>query len=326
MRLAYYGYGFKHIQSSANHAVGLDQFLSAFCAYQNIEFKNSFSAGADKQFLLRHGPGLYLFLQTRDDELIKKIETESLTVHEVVDDLGQTEHLGFASYVYVTGNMLAYASTAMAPKVKAFGDFINRIILALGVSDHVFVLWPFLKQITQQEALECNFIGRTSFEVSKDSTLVSAFAEFFGASVEDFDDVGSIVVTIKPQGRRDISIPVKQVIRQVPQTGLQKFTIRAKDDLHGALVDHYLTGKGAVYDEIDIRKENMLVERIADKIEANRDLREALREYEHSENYSQAGAGFVFDYSNVDSWRRRFDGVRDAFSARIGSAAAAVSE
>lgn len=302
MKVSYYGYAFKDMQSNALSANGLKGLLSAFCAYNNITLKNDFRCGDEKQFLLHHLGNLFLFIQTRSYELIKKIDSQSLSVSEIYEQLRQDERIGFASYVYIEPSYFAYASTMMAPKVNTFADFVNKLLAKLQVSSHIFVTTALLHQTTREEALCMPFVGRSTVQIAASNTLFGELMNIIGGEAEEFTDVHSFEITIKPRKNKNIHAAAKRLIQATPDSGLEKMIIKAKDASYESLIELYLAGKGLISDKINLRDEQNLSERIREKIEQNTTLCEKVEEYEHNEAVSNTPLDFVARHSNVNAW------------------------
>jgi Intracellular sensor of Lambda phage, Abi component len=309
MKVSYYGYAFKNIQSNLLTANGLRDILSGFCIYDNVSFKNEFQCGEEKQFLLHHLGNLFLFLQTRSNELIKKIDSQSLSVSEIYDQLRRDERIGFASYVYVEPTYFAYASTMMAPRVKTFADFVNKILARLQVSSHTFVTTALLHQATREEVLSMPFVGRSTVQIAATNSIFSDFMNIIGGEADEFTDVDSFEITIKPKKHKNISSAAKRLINATPDAGLDKMVIKAKEAAHESLMELYLAGNGLISDQIDLKNERNLTERIREKIEQNTTLREKVEEYEHHDAVSHAPLDFTARYRNARAWADSFDGL-----------------
>lgn len=316
MKVSYYGYAFIDMKTNKRNARGLRELLSGFCSYENISFKNDFQCGEEKQFLLQSSGNLFLFLQTRSNELIKKIDSQSLSVTEIYDELMQDERIGFASYVYIDEVYFAYASTMMAPRVKSFSDFVNKILVRIDASNHTFVITALLHQATRDEVLRMPFIGRSTVQITAANSIFDEFVQVIGGEAEEFTDVDSFEITIKPKKRRNIDVAAKRLIRAIPDAGLDKMIIKAKDETHQSLMDLYLAGNGLISDHIDLKHEKNLTESIKQKIQQNNTLREKVQEYEQNDAVSRTTLNFITRYSNADAWTDSFGRLQGVKGSR----------
>lgn len=282
MKLSYYGYSIKHRGSDTQHLFDIRPFLNAFCRLPSVGFKSRFTHRGEQVFLLRQSQNLYLFLMTRTNEIIKKINSTNLTVSEIYDVLQQDERLGFASYVFIKDSYLGFASTVMAPKFGSFGEFVDDVFNAVGLGGYEFVLHPLLQQSTRGEAMSMGIMGRTRVQVNKENSVFDDIRNSFGATPEDFVDVDSMEIIIKPRSRANISSAIAKVITNLPNEGVDRFVVRAKEEAGDQLLDVYLEGKGRVSDTIKRENEQSLHAQIRDKIERNELLAEKVDEHKDS--------------------------------------------
>lgn len=130
-----------------------------------------------------------------------------------------------------------------------------------------------------------------------------------GGTAEEFKDVDSFELVLKPKRKQDISKAVAKVISAVPDAGLDKMIVRAKDELHGSLVDLYLAGKGIVADTIDTKDESVIAQKIKDKIDINPVLQEKVVAYEQDDSFTKMDIDGIAKFSNVDAWADSFADV-----------------
>lgn len=312
MKLSYYGYVFSEIKTGIKYRMPISKFIQAFCQFQNPKYKNQFTHNGEHIFLL-HGLGdLYLFIQTRSNEVIKKINSQDTSVGEIYDSLDKNEMLGFASYIFVMDSYLGFASTSMAPRLTSFGNFMNDVLLSLGINEYQFNLIPFLHQATKAEAMSMPFIGKSTIQVNKLNSFFDDVVNHFGGSAEEFEDVDSFEIVIKPRSRKDIGKAVKKMLTTVPEEGLEKLVIRAKDDLHPSLIDLYLAGRGIVADNIKTRDEREIATKIREKIANNSVLQKKVTEHEQDEAIKQDNVKSISKYCDVDSWSSTISDLQES--------------
>lgn len=302
MKLSYYGYSVERHSDGEKFLFDLRPFVEAFSKFQNVDFKNGFSHAGENVYLLRGGKDFYLYLITRSQEVIKKIKSSDHSVSEINDMLQRDERLGFASYVYFGKGFIGFASTIMAPKTKSFSKFINDVFEAIGINDYNFLLHPFMQEATFADALQMPFIGRTSVQVSKENKLYEDIRDFFGGTAEEFSEVDSFEVTVKPRRRQNIDAAIKKIISSVDQSGLDKFICRAKEDLGDHLMDMYLVGKGMISDIIPKGADHEIYEAISAKVGDNDELKAKLGEHECHEGFKKEEPEVFSGFNNVDAW------------------------
>jgi hypothetical protein len=248
-----------------------------------------------------------LFLQTRSNELIKKIDSQKLSVSEIYDQLSQDESIGFASYVYVEASYFAFASTMMAPKVKSFTDFVNEILRKIQISSHTFIATALLHQATRAEVMKMPFMGKSTVRVTSENTIFGDIVNTIRGQAQEFEDVDCFEITFKPKKSKDIKGAVTRLMQATPDTGLEKMVVKAKEALHENLTEIYLAGNGLISDYIDFKSEKNLKDRMKDKIENNTILSEKVAEYVSHQAISSSPLDSIVRYRDVSAWASAFD-------------------
>ena len=303
MKLSYYGYWFNSLNSSKKpYSVDLGRICKNFCSYFSNTIKTSLKSNGENQYLIHEGGKLFIFIQTRSEELIKKIDAKNITVSEIYDSLSDDENIGFASYVYIDEKFLAFGSTLMAPRIKGFIDFINSILDIHRINNYRFGVTPFLSQTSPKEIKKAHHIGRTTIKINKSNSFFNEVEEFFGGQASHYEDVDSFEIIIRPSKRKDISAAVINVVNKVEEdeSGVEKFIIAAKKDDDERITDYYLNGRGLVSNYIDIKKERNIEDAIRKKIDANRELAERVSANEN--NLSKVEVAAILDLYKHDSW------------------------
>lgn len=302
MRLNYFGYYLENSNTNRKHLFDLREFASTFSNLDSIAFKNSFSYNDEHIYLFPASTNIYLFVMTRSNEIIKRINTNDLNVNEIYDLLAQGEQLGFASYVYFQPNFLGFASTFLAPKITALIHFIDEIFSKIGLGNYKFVLQALLHQASLQEVLNIPFIGKTIIEVGRENSFAEDIRNFVGATVEEVGDIESFELIIKPRRRKNIEPLVKKFIKSIPEEGLGKLIIKAKDELQDNLTDLYLVGKGAISDSINTREENAIYQHIVTKTKNNMFLEQKIEEFTNDEKFTEAELENIRRFNDVAPW------------------------
>lgn len=309
MKISYYGYATRHNPSQKHFLFDIRPFIKAFCNLTNNEFKNKFIHNGEHVFLLPYTENLYLFLITRTNEIIKKIKASDLSISEIYDLLNQGEHLGFASYIYFGGSFLGFASTIMAPKTNVFVTFLNSLLEEINIKEHCIVLHPLLKQLTHADAMTMQFMGRSVIQVTKENNFYEDIRGFFKGTAEEFEDVDSFEVVIKPKRQKNIKEAIKKVITNTPEDGLDKMTIRGREEIGDNLTDFYLIGKGHISDSIEKNKESTIANQIIEKIKANKTLAEKVQEHESNEEFEKIEPDSFSNLHDAESWAARISSL-----------------
>ncbi len=135
MKVNYFGYYIIKEPTGEKYLTSISGLLKSFCKYDNSELKNKFSYEDENLYLLHHVGDTFLFMQTRNNELIKKINTQNISLGEIHSLLSENEKIGFASYVLLKDDYFGYGSTLLAPKVDVFIGYINELLRRIGQAD-----------------------------------------------------------------------------------------------------------------------------------------------------------------------------------------------
>jgi len=311
MKLNYFGYSIENGTNHKKHLMDIRPFLNAFCTYNNTTYKNTFRHNGEMVFLLKSSKNLYLFLITRNSDIIKSINSTDHSIGEIYDKLSNNEMLGFASYIYVESSFFGYASTQMSPKNTAFVGFVNNVFKSLQLH-YSFIANPLLQQSSRQEVMSMPFVGRSVIQVSKENSFFDDIKNAVGGTNEEFSDVDSFEITLKPRSRKNIEAAVKKVITAVPDLGLDKMLVRAKEEVHEGLVDLYLAGQGIVSDNISTKNELELTTEITQKVTSNELLETKVNEHEGDEAISKDKLDAILRFSEQSAWSSALSDLSDS--------------
>lgn len=146
----------------------------------SINITGKIQRGGESLYLIPISTNYYLFVQTKKNEVIKKIEkkTDSINATEIVNMLSNNESLGFASYVLFdqVKNLFAFSSRMYSPKVTAFQHFFDDIFMLLGLGNLRFAVEPMKSSMSKSNAMTLPFIGRTRLMINKDHSLFGHIA------------------------------------------------------------------------------------------------------------------------------------------------------
>lgn len=299
MKINYHGYYFK--TGEQLHLNSMVTLLRKFIQHGNREIKGSFcNSTDDKVFLFQRTNNFYSLIVTKDNEIIKKINSENVTYEDIQDDLEANESIGFASYIFLDRDHYAIASTMQGPKNKTFVNFINDLLSKLHINAE-FITSPFASKISRDQALNMGFVGRTTFEINTESSAFTHFSRFFGNGALP-SELDSIEVTIKPRRGCDIKEHIPALNEQLGENGINKYIVRAKENLADSLEDFYITGNGFVSDYIDPNGEGSIATQIATKKSANELLSIKLQELRNDRRYTNERIQDIARFDNDATW------------------------
>lgn len=302
MKVNYFGYYLQNLQTAKSVLIDLRPFLKAFTKLEAADFKNSFRHYDENLYLINVHSDTYLFLMTRNNELIRKIDTNDISVGDISSLLETDEHIGFASYIIIKEDFFGFGSTVLAPKADVFATYMNNLFESLGLIDWRFVPHALMVSKTKNEVLQLEHFGRTTIEVAKENSICEDILALFTANVDDTVELGSIEITFKPKPKQNIKAVISKVIDAVPDEGLNKMMIRAKGEGLSLMTDLYLVGSGAISDSLNRSQDSKIPHILETKITANNMLREKLMEYRSDEKFEKTTIDTVSRYFNDSSW------------------------
>lgn len=301
MRLNYFGYYIKDIESEKDYLYDLRPFLKAFCKINNAKFKNQFLYNGEHIYLFKVIEDIYLFVITRSQEIIKRINTDNLKVNEIYDILDNNENLGFASYVYFGENFLAFAYTILAPKITGLSVFIDSVFKSMNLK-YRFCVQALLHKATKDEALSFPIIGKTTIELSRENSLIQDIAEFISAKGSDFSELNSIEIIIKPKRKKNIKPFIKKFLKAIPEDDSSKMIVKAKKNIADQLIDLYIVGKGVVSDLINTKDERKIYDAILNKVKNNKLMLNKLQNFTKDERFEKKDIEDISKFSDTSSW------------------------
>ena len=298
MKVTYFSYQLQ--RNDQLHLHNIVPLLRKFISNSNNEMKGSFvNKNDDSVFLFPITQNCYALMVTKDNELIKKINSSEVTYNDIRNDLNENEKIGFASYVMVDQDHYAIASTVQGPKNKTFTDFINQLLKKLHL-DIEFQCSPFPSKITQDDAVELEFIGRTTFDISPENNVFLDLKNMLGMGNLP-DELNSIQVIIKPVAGKNIKESIPELNSILGHEGVNKYLLRAKNNLQETVSDFYITGNGFLSDTI-LNDEQTIARQINQKKSENTLLSNKLSELRNDERYTNEQIESLSPYNNDSAW------------------------
>lgn len=302
MKINYFGYSFHNTNTNEKFLYDVRPFLKSFCKFDNSDFKNRFK-NHDEYLYLSHVIGdIFLFTITRSHELIRRINTNNLSIEDVTSLLSQDEKLGFSSYIMIKENYFSFGSMMLSPKITVFANYINDLLDKIGIMEFEFIPQALLTQATKADIVKVNHVGRTTIELSRDNTFFQDLFNSLSCENKDTMDIDGIEIIIKPKIRKNIKETVVKLIEKIPDEGIEKIVLKAKDDAASQMIDMYLVSKGAVYDTIDKSKEIHIPSYLENKASENSCLKERLLEYQSNESFKTIKPDSILLPNDTSSW------------------------
>lgn len=298
MKVTYYKY---FIENGGNrYQFKILPTLKNFCKIKDQKFRRSFLTPAeDNLFLFHIDSCTFLFVLTKNNELIKTISGDSMSHEDIYEKLNADESLGFASYIFVGHNYYGIASTFFGPKNSYWLHFINQLFEKLGLEHYCLGSEPFPVETTKQSALKFSFKGQTLIRINNSSPYFNQLSGLFGGGK---NEAGSFTIEIKPEVRKDMPKTFDSVINTIPLEGVEKFIVRGKEHFEDSMTDYYIVGSGHISDSIAIKDESKICQAIEEKVSKNRQLKEAVAKYAKDDTYIKDDIPGISCYSDLDNW------------------------
>lgn len=302
MKLNYFGYCLTNIEDGRTVTVDLRPLLTAFAAHASVDIKNSFRRDGETLYLLHNVGDVFLFVITRSNEILRRVNRTDASVADINDLLQQNEHLGFASYILMNSDFFSFGSTLLAPKFNVFTHFVNDLLTLLGLHMWQFVPQAIVHTSTKESIVSMDFIGKTKIEVSRENNLFQDLIALATGDASTVNDVDSFEITIKPRSRHNIKETVAPLLSRIDTQGLDKVITSAKMDAHDRLTELYLNQSGAVTDLIDAKRWPEIPGKMTEKANNNTLLTQRLNEYRTNGQFSQESIERIDLFSLAESW------------------------
>ena len=307
VKFNYFGYSFVDINSrDKKYFFDISSVLRNFKKIENPIFKNGFKYIDENLYLFESSEDCYLFVMTRNEEIIKKIDTRTIGISELNEELAKDgSSLGFASLVMVREKYFAIGTKTLSPRVDVFSWFINELIKNLGTCGYEFVPRAFTHKAKKAEIMAMEIIGRSVIEIP--NTPKGPFSQLLEAMTGEICDVSEldgIEVTFKPKSRNsNIKGVVSAALNNLDE--ISKAVIKAKAEASSILKELYLTKDGHVFDFVSPNKDKNDVETFAslkEKSDENKILEEKVREFKDDKSFRSDAVDSLVRLNNFDSW------------------------
>lgn len=296
MKLSYHKYYFQNGSNRCQH--NLLPLLENFVNIDSKPFKNSFFSHGDNLFLFQLSVQMFLFVVTKDNEIIKSIDSDNFSHQDIHEKLSANENIGFASYVYFADNFYGIASTFYGPKNIIFNNFINDILKKLNLDAYRFESMPFPVEASRETVLKLDFKGAVRFELTKENSLFNELLSFFGKP----KDTDTISIQIKPEPRNQMPETFNSIMNKLENGGLKNFIVKGKETLQDTLTDFYITGTGHACDLIKVKGEMEICNSIKEKIGRNTLLAKGISEFKDDKDYTHNTIESIANFDNLDNW------------------------
>lgn len=278
MQATYYQYYVTKGNGTTQYRVDIRPFLLKFCSWKTPIFKSKFTHNSERLYLIHTAGDHFLFLHTLDNEIIKKIDANNLTLADLKSHLAG-DSAGFASYVNIRDDFFGIACKILSPRCATFADFINAVLDALNLP-YKFHAVALTHQMARKDISKLTRVGKVTVELQRSNKLHEDLVEFLSGKLKQhYDEVGPIEITIRPQKSRGNIKPVLAGMSStIGNAGVSDFEARAVTALADKVVDIYLVGEGIVRNPLSGDTDSKIQRDFDKQIKSNALLNEKLRE------------------------------------------------
>lgn len=282
MRLSYYGYCLLHVPTGKKFLADLRALTKKFVTSTNQQFKASVKYHGESLYLLPFGSSTYLFVQTKNNEIIKAVEDSTLNVQDIKNKLMKSESVGFASYVHMDESYVGIATKVLSPRITAFSELMTKVIAGYGGTEYAFIPTVLAETLPKTAIKSLDHVGSVTVEMGVSNSIAQdVIKQLTNRDSNNLMDIASIEITIRPlrKGRKSLRDDLASISSNVPSKGLLSLEARAKAMAADHMTDIFIVGEGGIRDFIDFKKESDLQNLIPDRATKNGALQVKVKEY-----------------------------------------------
>lgn len=289
MRVGYFGYYVRDLRTDQKYLIDLRAFFRDFANCPNVPFRSQFRWGGETLLLqlLDRDTNTYLFVQSRDLELVKRIRKLVHSADDISGVLGPNSSVGFASYVVIGKNWMSFACKVLSPRQTAFGNMVNELFQALNIR-YSFGFTALQTELAPNQVQALNRVGRIDIALNQTSPVMQRVADLLtGGHGQRAVDAAEIRVSIVPRRSQDadLSRTLNDIVNELPVDGLESIAARAKLDAYDKMSDMFIYGSGAIRDLVVTDHENEIPAQMKRKKAANVPLNAKIREFRDDDDY-----------------------------------------
>jgi len=296
--------------NSQRYRCSLVPILDCFVKTQNKKFRSSFICPSGTVLMFPVGVNIYAFVATAQDDLIKAISSNKLSMKDIEEKLDAGENIGFAAYVRVDKDFFSIVSALHGPRSRSFSDFVNQLLSALGLDNVRFFCQPFECEVSAAAALSFAFKSAIRIRVNRTHRLFSTLISELGSP----SDVSSMVIELRPAKGMEMREGFGAAVARAGEDGIDSLTVRAKENAADALMDYFIEGNGKVKGIIRGNKELEVLAGLASDARNNHHLSSALTEYRNESKQWQRDLKDLSDIITANCWNSAVDTYSSAIS------------
>lgn len=305
MRVTYFGYYVRENSTGKNYRVNLTDFFAGFSKWKIAAIKSKLSYNGELLFLAPLVSPSYMFIQSRDSELIKRIERKSEQVADIATVLAQDESVGMASYLLVQPYYIGLACRVLSPRIGAFASWVNQVFMHMRL-DFTFEIRALTDQVTVQDVYKFDHVGAVTIDLDVGNLVAQQVLDVLtGRDPTSVANIGSLEITIRPlQGkgkRKSIKPFALKAESTIPSSGLDGFEARARREAGDQMTDIHLVGSGAIRDMVEVDDESHVPLAMQTLAGTNERLARKLKEFKADVAFPKAPSRVdnIFDWKSA---------------------------
>lgn len=183
----------------------------------------------------------FLITKTYDSAFVKRVNKRTFSIDEMKNALGSDETLAFSSFLLIKDNIIGYASSQHGPRARDLQIYLaNKLNVPIG---YKLCIEPLMRDVSKDDALEMQFIGRTTLKVESGSKLLSPLLRATGIETIDEELLEGVEIILKPKRSRNIRDMAKELIKNADDSH-SDILIKGKEQAADLLTEYYLSSKG----------------------------------------------------------------------------------
>jgi hypothetical protein len=282
MQATYFRYYITRDDDTTPFSFDIRPFLMNFCSWQSPKLKSQFEYNGEKLYLIHSGGDHYLFLHTLDNEIIKKINSDDITIDDLKIYL-RDDSIGFASYLLVKEDHFGISCKMLSPRGTVFAVFVNELFKKLQLP-YIFNIIPITHTVMRTEIPTLKRVGAIYLKLERGNHLYEQLVEAMSGDLRQrYHNIGAIEITVHPEERKgDIRDVLQDISSKAGETGVSSFEARAVTAFSDKVMDVYLVGQGAVRHDIRGETDDGIQINFDGQYFANKLLHSRLREMRES--------------------------------------------
>ena len=299
MKAVHFTYWITHKRT--RYLADIRPLLDAYLDKASDDFRKSLTTDSgDKLLLYPAGTGSFLFVVTKDDEMIKFIDSTTRRQENIMKRIGTAGHVAFASYVHVGRHSFSMASTFHGPKHTRWESFVNQLLERTGWTKYGFYASPIEENTTAGRAMKFSVKHKIRVKLKPGFSLSQEVSSFFGNDPETAD----IEVILRPRRKSQLAVAWREALSHVSDPAVSRIIVSGKENMDDLLSDFYVVGSGRAFDVIDKTTESGIIAQLSGIASRSVLIRDAVAENMKDNRFTDDPLPGNPDLGDTSRWNR----------------------